>query len=250
MPLALSDLSPVAAERARGTGGIGSHCCSGLATMWFLWLLLIADFIAAGLYRFAPGLGNRLIRVCFAAEARPARYFTGFLIAAAFAYVPMALVFAPAVWFDLGPFAFQFSRPLHYAVYFFAGLGIGASGIERGLLGGCMVDTGQCGWLWGCCSMDGANRIDNDRWRHASVRLQIADLSRSRLFRQLLWVLAVYSGSLALPALATSTATPTAYLAFAVRSVAAVRTLAQRARHPGALVFGGILLLIGQWSAP
>jgi glucan biosynthesis protein C len=102
--------------------------------MWFLWLLLVADFTAAGLYRFAPGLGNRLIRVCFAAQARPARYFTGFLIASAFAYVPMSLVFAPAAWFDLGPFAFQFSRPLHYAVYFFAGLGIGASGIERGLL--------------------------------------------------------------------------------------------------------------------
>jgi glucan biosynthesis protein C len=101
---------------------------------WFLWLLLVADFTAAGLYRFAPGLGNRLIRVCFAAEVRPARYFTGFLIASAFAYVPMALVFEPAAWFDLGPFAFQFSRPLHYAVYFFAGLGIGASGIERGLL--------------------------------------------------------------------------------------------------------------------
>ena len=102
--------------------------------MWFLWLLLVADFTAAGFYRFAPGLGNRLIRLCSAAEARPARYFASFLIASALAYVPMALVFAPAAWFDQGPFAFQLSRPLHYAVYFFAGLGIGASGIERGLL--------------------------------------------------------------------------------------------------------------------
>jgi surface polysaccharide O-acyltransferase-like enzyme len=34
----------------------------------------------------------------------------------------------------MGPFGFQLSRPLHYAVYFFAGLGVGAVGIERGLL--------------------------------------------------------------------------------------------------------------------
>ena len=35
---------------------------------------------------------------------------------------------------DSGPFAVQLCRPLHYAVYFFAGVGIGASGIGRGLL--------------------------------------------------------------------------------------------------------------------
>ena len=37
-------------------------------------------------------------------------------------------------WFEYGPFAIQLSRPLHYAVYFFAGLGVGAYGLERGLL--------------------------------------------------------------------------------------------------------------------
>jgi hypothetical protein len=50
------------------------------------------------------------------------------------AYVPLALAFTPAAWFQLGPFAFQLSRPLHYALYFFAGLGLGAGGVERGLL--------------------------------------------------------------------------------------------------------------------
>ena len=50
------------------------------------------------------------------------------------AYVPLALAFTPSAWFQQGPFAFQLSRPLHYALYFFAGLGLGAGGVERGLL--------------------------------------------------------------------------------------------------------------------
>jgi surface polysaccharide O-acyltransferase-like enzyme len=34
----------------------------------------------------------------------------------------------------VGPFAFQLCRPLLYAVYFFAGLGVGTHGLERGFL--------------------------------------------------------------------------------------------------------------------
>src|ERR1700726_1207409 len=102
--------------------------------MWFLWLLLVGDFTAAALHRFAPGLGNLLIRLSSAAEAHPARYFAGFIFAAVLAYVPLALAFTPSAWFQQGPFAFQLSRPLHYALYFLAGLGVGAGGVERGLL--------------------------------------------------------------------------------------------------------------------
>ena len=50
------------------------------------------------------------------------------------AYVPLALAFTPWAWSNSGLFAVQFCRPLIYAVYFFAGVGIGAAGIERGLL--------------------------------------------------------------------------------------------------------------------
>jgi hypothetical protein len=101
--------------------------------MWFLWLLLVGDFGAAALHRFAPGLGNSLVRLSSAAEAHPARFFVGFVFASILAYVPLALLFTPSAWFQLGPFAFQLSRPLHYALYFFAGVGIGAGGVERGL---------------------------------------------------------------------------------------------------------------------
>jgi glucans biosynthesis protein C len=101
--------------------------------MWFLWLLLAADFAAAGLHRFAPRWGDVLVRFSASAATSPSRYFAGLVIASALAYVPLALAFTPSAWVAFGPFGFQLSRPLHYAVYFFAGVGIGARGIERGL---------------------------------------------------------------------------------------------------------------------
>jgi len=101
--------------------------------MWFLWLLLVGDFMAAALHRFAPGLGSLLIRVSSVVEVRPARYLVGFVFVSVFAYVPLAIAFTPAAWFQQGPFAFQISRPFHYALYFFAGVGLGAGGVERGL---------------------------------------------------------------------------------------------------------------------
>lgn len=101
--------------------------------MWFLWLLLVGDFGAAALHRFAPALGSFLVRLSSAAEAHPARFFVGFVFVSILAYVPLALLFTPSAWFQLGPFAFQLSRPLHYALYFFAGVGVGAGGVERGL---------------------------------------------------------------------------------------------------------------------
>jgi acyltransferase-like protein len=116
--------------------------------MWFLWLLLVADFISAALHQFAPWLGDILIRASSTAVTHSARYFAGFLIVSALAYTLMALAFTPSAWFEEGPFAFQLSRPLHYSVYFFAGVGIGAGGIERGLLApdGPLVQR-WAGWL-------------------------------------------------------------------------------------------------------
>jgi glucans biosynthesis protein C len=102
--------------------------------MWFLWLLLVADCAAAGLHRIAPGLGRSLVHVSSLAAARPVKYTAFFLIVSALAYVPLALAFDPSAWFDRGPFAFQLSRPLHYALYFAAGMALGAGGIERGLI--------------------------------------------------------------------------------------------------------------------
>jgi hypothetical protein len=102
--------------------------------LWFLWQLLALDIAAALLYRFAPGKGERLAHDSAAAAEFPRRYFIALLAVSALAYLPFAAIFKPWDWSQIGPFAFQPSRLLHYAVYFFAGLGIGARGIDDGLL--------------------------------------------------------------------------------------------------------------------
>lgn len=102
--------------------------------VWFLWLLLLADIAAVGLHNLTPRWGDTLVRLSSGAGAHPARYFAGLLTVSALAYIPLAVIFTASQWFQYGPFGFQLSRPLHYAVYFFAGAGIGACGIERGLL--------------------------------------------------------------------------------------------------------------------
>jgi peptidoglycan/LPS O-acetylase OafA/YrhL len=102
--------------------------------MWFLWLLLVADFAVAALRRLAPRSAGALIRLSSSARDRPMRYLAGLLVASALVYVPMALAFTPSAWTAYGPFSFQLSRPLHYAVYFVAGAGVGVCGIGRGLL--------------------------------------------------------------------------------------------------------------------
>lgn len=102
--------------------------------MWFLWMLLALTVMAALLHRLAPHWVEFLGHQSSTASVRPGRYFVGLVAASALAYVPLALIFTPWDWSDHGPFAFQLSRPLHYAVYYFAGLGVGAYGLERGLL--------------------------------------------------------------------------------------------------------------------
>jgi hypothetical protein len=102
--------------------------------MWFLWQLLALTVVASLLHRFAPRWVAILDRWSSSAGARPGRYFAGLVAASVLAYVPLAVAFTPWAWGEHGPFALQFSRPLLYAVFYFAGLGIGSTGLERGLL--------------------------------------------------------------------------------------------------------------------
>ena len=101
---------------------------------WFLWELLAMTMVAGCLHRFAPQIVVLLGRISASAGAHPIRYFAGLVTAAMLAYVPLALVFTPMAWIQHGPFGFQFSRPLLYAVFYFAGLGVGAFGLDSGLL--------------------------------------------------------------------------------------------------------------------
>jgi glucan biosynthesis protein C len=102
---------------------------------WFLWQLLALNILAAAIFRFVPSWGEFLGRISDSAAERPLRYFALLVTLSAIAYVPLALAFTPWAWKTFGVFSLQLSRPLHYIVYFFAGVGIGAHGLERGLLG-------------------------------------------------------------------------------------------------------------------
>jgi glucans biosynthesis protein C len=102
--------------------------------LWFLWQLLVLNVIAAVAHSIAPDALRPLGHWSVAAGTRVAPYFAALVAASALAYVPLAVVYTPWTWSDTGLFAVQLCRPLHYAVYFFAGVGIGAGGIDRGLL--------------------------------------------------------------------------------------------------------------------
>jgi glucans biosynthesis protein C len=102
--------------------------------LWFLWQLLALNVIAAGLHRLAPNAIAALGRWSAKAPTHFARYFTALLTASALAYVPLAVALTPWAWSDSGFLSVQYCRPLLYAVFFFAGVGIGTAGIERGIV--------------------------------------------------------------------------------------------------------------------
>lgn len=102
--------------------------------MWFLWLLLAMSLAAAGLYRFAPDLIAYLARKSSSADLQPGRYVLLVAVACIGAYLPLALAFSPLAWADRGPLSIQLSRILIYIVAYLAGLGVGAAGLEAGLL--------------------------------------------------------------------------------------------------------------------
>ena len=116
--------------------------------LWFLGVLWTFNVIAAVLYFLAPQVGEILARLSAGSRGRPARYFCGLVAVSAVAYVPLAQFYHPWDWVNLGPFAFQPSFVLPYAVYFFAGAGIGALGLDNGLVApGGMLARRWAVWL-------------------------------------------------------------------------------------------------------
>ncbi len=99
---------------------------------WFLWQLFVLSAVAAALHASQPGLASARAAEIF--SDRPLAFVTGLIALSMLAYVPLAMAFTPWDWSSLGPFSLQLSRPLHYAVYFFAAWAIGSYGIDRGLL--------------------------------------------------------------------------------------------------------------------
>ncbi len=101
---------------------------------WFVWVLLAFDCLAVACFRLMPRSIKAPALPWRGDLPGPAAFFALLVAVSAAAYVPLLHVFGPLAWASLGPFVFQTSRPLHYAVYFAAGTVVGAYGIERGLL--------------------------------------------------------------------------------------------------------------------
>ena len=102
--------------------------------LWFLWFLLVLNIAAAGVHRLAPRSGEFLARLSARSAGDPGRFFIGLVAILALAYVPVAAVFTPWQWVNFGPFGFQPGPAAQYILFFFAGVGVGAYGLDRGLL--------------------------------------------------------------------------------------------------------------------
>ena len=101
---------------------------------WFLWVLLAFGLAAALVHHAFPAVGPAWGRLSAGLSGRPGMYALALVAASALAYLPMAAAFSPESWANFGPFWVQSSRLLHYGVYFTAGVGLGACGLDRGLL--------------------------------------------------------------------------------------------------------------------
>jgi glucan biosynthesis protein C len=101
---------------------------------WFLGQLLAFNILAVAMHRFVPGWDQCLVRLVAFAGGNPVRFLVVLMTISALAYVPLVLAYSPFAWVNIGPIAFQPSRPLHYLVYFLAGVAVGTYGLDRGLL--------------------------------------------------------------------------------------------------------------------
>lgn len=118
---------------------------------WFIWMLLVFDLAAAAIFAAIPDFGDALGRLAAGARTRPLRFFL-LVVAVSFAvYTPITFFYSAEYWTSIGVFQFQTSRLFHYAVYFLAGIGVGAYGIDRGLLASDGILARHWGrWvLWG-----------------------------------------------------------------------------------------------------
>jgi surface polysaccharide O-acyltransferase-like enzyme len=103
---------------------------------WFLWVLLVFDFIAVAIWSFAPRVFGTLSGLIATLRERPLAAFAAFLALSIVCYLPMHLIFGDGAWFEPGhyPFPIQTSRILLYPAYFFVGVGIGMASLRAGLL--------------------------------------------------------------------------------------------------------------------
>ncbi len=99
---------------------------------WFLSMLLALNLLAALAFT-AVGPSRSNVPEVFATQ--PGAFFFALVTLSALGLMPMMALFGPYTWLKWHPVVMvQASRPLFYAVYFFAGVAVGARGLETTFL--------------------------------------------------------------------------------------------------------------------
>ncbi|MBV8753285.1 MAG: acyltransferase [Hyphomicrobiales bacterium] len=102
--------------------------------LWFLSFAFALNIFCAALYWLAPRTGEVLTRLSTKAADHPLGFCLVLAAATGLAYIPVASVTTPWQWITFGPIAFQSGFASQYAIYFFAGMVIGAVPLDRGVL--------------------------------------------------------------------------------------------------------------------
>jgi hypothetical protein len=102
--------------------------------LWFLSFAFVLNIVAAAVYWLAPRTGDLMTRLSAKAADHPVRLLVVLVVVSGLAYIPLASVSTPWQWVTFGPIAFQSGFASQYIIYFFAGLVVGAYGLDRGVL--------------------------------------------------------------------------------------------------------------------
>jgi len=100
--------------------------------LWFLWLLLVFDCLAALSYLVFGRAGGGSNRGSSSVLDNSLLFALALIGLSFAAYLPMRGAFAPGQWLGIGPFEMEIARLFVYLLYFGAGVAIGARGLERG----------------------------------------------------------------------------------------------------------------------
>jgi len=99
--------------------------------LWFIWLLLAFDVVAALAYAAFGWIRLRSSRGKNPLLDNPLIFVVLLFGLSIAAYIPMSDAFGPSAWKGLGPFQMQISRVFVYLLYFLAGVALGARGLKQ-----------------------------------------------------------------------------------------------------------------------
>jgi peptidoglycan/LPS O-acetylase OafA/YrhL len=102
--------------------------------VWFVWVLLAFDCVAATLFASMPRVAKRWQDFWERTSNNSLIFFATLATCSLAVYLPMAVMSGSMHWWAFGPFSVQTSRILHYALYFFVGVALGGFGLDRSVV--------------------------------------------------------------------------------------------------------------------